>query len=79
MARELICTAIKIAIAINNAASDHGIIRRKTDASFLNKMIEPLARNPTQCIAHMFAYDSPQLNHGYDMIHKILRVLENVM
>ena len=79
MARELICTAIKIAIAKNDAASDHGIIRRKTDASFLDKMIKPLARNPTQCIARIFAYDSLQLNHGNDMIHKILRVLENVM
>jgi hypothetical protein len=60
MARELICTVIKIAIAKNDVASDHGIIHRKTVASFLEKMIKPLARNPTDFSAQMFAYDSRQ-------------------
>jgi hypothetical protein len=46
MTRELIGTAIEIAIAQNDAASDNGIISRKTDAGILEKMIEPLARNP---------------------------------
>jgi hypothetical protein len=71
MARELICTAIKIAIAKNDAASDHGIIRRETDARFLDKMTEPLARNPTQCIAQMLACYSLQLNHYYDIIREL--------
>jgi hypothetical protein len=46
MTRELIGTAIEIAIAHNDTASDDGIIRSKTDASFLEELIEPLARNP---------------------------------
>jgi hypothetical protein len=46
MTRELIGTAVEIAIAQNNAASDDSIIRSKTDASFFEKLIEPLARNP---------------------------------
>jgi hypothetical protein len=58
MTRELIGTAIKIAIAQNDAAADDGIIRREADAGFLEKMIEPLARSPAECIARMLAYDS---------------------
>ena len=59
MTRELICTAVEIAIAQNDAASDDGIIRREADAGFLEKMIEPLARSPADCIARMLlAYDT---------------------
>jgi hypothetical protein len=46
MTCELIGTAIKIAISQNDAASADGIISRKTDAGFLEKLIEPLAMNP---------------------------------
>ena len=56
MTRELIGTAVEIAIAQNDAASDDGIISREADAGFLEKMIEPLARSPADCIARMLAH-----------------------
>jgi hypothetical protein len=43
MTCELIGAATKITIAQNDVASYNGIIRSKTDAGFVNKMIEPLA------------------------------------
>jgi hypothetical protein len=58
MTRELIGTAVEIAIAQNDAASDDGIIRRETDAGFFEKMIETLARSPADCITRMLAYDT---------------------
>jgi hypothetical protein len=58
MTRELIGTAVEIAIAQKDAAPDDGIIRREADASFLEKMIEPLARSPADCITSMPAYDT---------------------
>ena len=56
MTRELIGTAVEIAITQNDAASDDGIIRREADAGFLEKMIEPLARSPAKCIVRMLKY-----------------------
>ena len=58
MTRKLIGTAVEIVIAQSDAASDDCIIRRKADAGFLDKMIEPLARSPADCIARMLAYDT---------------------
>src|SRR5262245_9278479 len=58
MTRKLIGTAVQIVIAQNDAASDDCIIRRETDAGFLKKMIEPLARSPADCIACMLLYDT---------------------
>lgn len=80
MTRELICTAIKIAIAINDVTSNHGIIRRKTDASFFDKMIEPFIRNPTQCVAHIFGYDGLQRETTLTtVLFKILRILVDTL
>ena len=59
MTCELIGTAVEIVIAQNDAAaSDDGIIRREANAGFLQKMIEPLARSPTDRIARMLLYDT---------------------
>ncbi len=60
MTRELIGTAVEIAIAQNYAASDDGIFRREADAGFLEKIIEPLARSPAECIVRMVV-DSVQI------------------
>ena len=56
MTRELIGTAVEIAITQNDVASDDGIVRREADAGFLEKMIEPLVRSPANCIVCMLAY-----------------------
>ena len=64
MTRELIGTAVEIAITQNDAASDDGIVRREADAGFLEKMIEPLARSPADCIACMLAYYTSEGGRG---------------
>ena len=64
MTRELIGTAVEIAIAQNDAGSDDGIIRREAYAGFLEKMIEPLARSPADCIACLLAYDALRTAEG---------------
>jgi hypothetical protein len=76
MTRELIGTAIKIAIAQNGAASDDGIILREADAGFLEKMIEPLARSPADRIARMLAYDTPRAGEATNSVQIILPLCE---
>jgi hypothetical protein len=76
MTSELIGTAVKIAIAHNDAASDDGIIRREADAGFLKKMIESLARNPAECIARMLAYDSLRAADAADSVQIRLPLCE---
>lgn len=77
MTRELIGTAVEIAIAQNDAASDDGIIRREADAGFLEKMIEPLARSPADCIAaRMLAYDTLRAAEAADSVQIRLPLCE---
>jgi hypothetical protein len=76
MTRKLIGTAVEIVIAQNDAASDDCIIRRKADAGFLEKMIEPLARNPTDFIARMLAYDTLRAAEAGDPVQIKLPLCE---
>jgi hypothetical protein len=78
MTRELISLAVEIAIAQNDASSDDGIIRREADAGFLEKMIEPLARSPADCIARMFAYDTLRVVDAADSVQIRLPLCERV-
>ena len=68
MTRKLIGTAVEIAIAQNESASDDGIIRREADAGFLKKMIEPLTRSPADLIARMLAYDTLRAAEAADSV-----------
>ena len=76
MTRELIGTAVEIAIAQNDAASDDGIIGREADAGFLEKMIEPLARSPADCIARMLVYDTLRAAEAADPVQIRLPLCE---
>jgi hypothetical protein len=76
MTRELIGTAVEITIAQNDVASDDGIIRREADAGFLEKMIEPLARNPADRIARMLAYDTLRAGEATDSVQIKLPLCE---
>src|SRR5690242_11663570 len=76
MTRELIGTAVQIAIAQNDAACDDGIIRREADAGFLEKMIEPLARSPAECIARTLAYYTLRAAEAADSVQIRLQLCE---
>ena len=58
MTRKLIGTTVEIAIAQNDVASNDGISLRETDAGFLYKMIEPLAKSTADCIVRILTYDT---------------------
>ena len=72
MTRELIRTAVEIAIAQNDAASDYGIVRREADAGFLEKMIQPLARCPAWYIIPMVKYYTLRGVEAVDSVQIIL-------
>jgi hypothetical protein len=79
MTSELIGMAVEIVIAQNDVASDDCFIRRKAHASFLQKMIEPLARSPMDFIACMLLYDTLTAAEAGEPVQIKLPLCEQVL